>query len=371
MTTFKKLPGSLALQRGTLISDGAFFHLLDDGTQAPLRVMYHGIRGTQNVAGNKEKGAATGNSVAREVSNIQATESAKLQPNAKLLVKWDFRFIDLKHILFATASKAGADKSEEYAFREAFQGFVERAKNSDGLKEVAQRYVRNIVNGRWLWRNRIIAESIDIQVSIVQSKTKAEKKQDPQEILENFTFNALSYDLKSFDNPSKDEERLAEVLLKNLTEEVSNLKLQIEAVVDFGMGGIEVFPSQNYLEDKPRGFSRSLYQLNPILPKQQANDNQFLGQAALRDQKIGNALRTIDTWYPDFVDNHQKPIAIEPNGANLEGQIFYRVGKDKKTGKKASAFDILKEIAELDPNSNDGKFIIGCLIRGGVYSEGE
>jgi hypothetical protein len=29
------------------------------------------------------------------------------------------------------------------------------------------------------------------------------------------------------------------------------------------MGGVEVFPSQNYLEDKPKGFSRSLYQLTP------------------------------------------------------------------------------------------------------------
>jgi CRISPR-associated protein Csy3 len=131
-------------------------------------------------------------------------------------------------------------------------------------------------------------------------------------------------------------------------------------------GGVEVFPSQNYLEDKPKGFSRSLYQLTPKKPDHKANDNQYLGQAALRDQKIGNALRTIDTWYPLFKENDEKPIAVEPNGANLEGQIFYRVGKDK-----VSAFDILKEIDELDPNSEKGMFLIACLIRGGVYSEGE
>ena len=51
---FKKLPGSLSLQRGTVVSDGAF-NLFEDGKQEPLHVMYHGIRGTQNVAGNKEK----------------------------------------------------------------------------------------------------------------------------------------------------------------------------------------------------------------------------------------------------------------------------------------------------------------------------
>lgn len=102
---FKKLPGSLSLQRGTLISDAAFYHLHADGKEEALHVMYHGIRGTQNVAGNKDKGAASGNSIAREVSNIQMTESAKLLPDAKLLVKWSLRFIDLDHILFASADR--------------------------------------------------------------------------------------------------------------------------------------------------------------------------------------------------------------------------------------------------------------------------
>jgi len=353
MTIFKKLPGSLSLQRGTVVSDGAFFNLFDDGRQEALHVMYHGIRGTQNVAGNKEKGAATGNSLAREVTNIQLTESAKLQPNAKLLVKWDFRFIDLSYVLFASASKASADKSEEYNFRQAFLSFVDRAKQSDGLKEVIRRYIRNIVNGRWLWRNRIVAESINIQVTAQDYPVK-------------FSFDALSYHLKSFENPSEQEQKLADILLKGITGESTNAALHIEAIVDFGMGGVEVFPSQNYLEDKPKGFSRSLYQLTPKKPDHKANDNQYLGQAALRDQKIGNALRTIDTWYPQFEENDKKPIAVEPNGANLEGQIFYRVGKDK-----VSAFDILKEVDELDPNSEKGMFLIACLIRGGVYSEGE
>lgn len=353
MTIFKKLPGSLSLQRGTVVSDGAFFNLYDDGKQEALHVMYHGIRGTQNVAGNKEKGAATGNSLAREVTNIQLTESAKLQPNAKLLVKWDFRFIDLSYVLFASASKAGADKSEEYNFRQAFLSFVVRAKQSDGLKEVVRRYIRNIVNGRWLWRNRIVAESINIQVTA-------------QNYPEKFSFDALSYNLKSFENSSEQEQKLADILLKGITGESTNAALHIEAIVDFGMGGVEVFPSQNYLEEKTKGFSRSLYQLTPKKPDHKANDNQYLGQAALRDQKIGNALRTIDTWYPLFEENDKKPIAVEPNGANLEGQIFYRVGKDK-----VSAFDILKEVDELDPNSDKGMFLIACLIRGGVYSEGE
>lgn len=360
---FKKLPGSLSLQRGTLISDAAFYHLHSDGKEEVLQVMYHGIRGTQNVAGNKEKGAASGNSVAREVSNIQMTESAKLLPDAKLVVKWDLRFIDLDHILFASASKAGADKQDEKDFRAGFKEFVAKAKESEGINEVARRYVRNIVNGRWLWRNRSVAEHILIKVSQTIEHDQSQTAKSYKLIAE---FNALDYSLKSFDDVSENEKKIANILVKGMQGDVSS-GLHIEAIVDFGMGGIEVFPSQNYLEDKPKGFSRSLYQINPKPPLKQTNDNQFLGQAAIRDQKIGNALRTIDTWYDKFLENDSKPIPVEPNGASLDAQDFFRV--DKKI--KDSAFDILKEIRSLDPNSDKGMFLIACLIRGGVYSEGE
>ena len=238
---FKKLPGSLSLQRGTLISDAAFYHLHADSKEEALHVMYHGIRGTQNVAGNKEKGAASGNSMAREVSNIQMTESAKLLPNAKLLVKWDLRFIDLDHILFASASKAGADKQDEKDFRAGFKGFVEKAKDSEGIQEVARRYVRNIVNGRWLWRNRSIAEHILIKVSETIEHDQSQTAKSHKLIAE---FNALDYSLKSFDDVSEDEKEIANILVKGMQGDVST-GLHIEAIIDFGMGGVEVFPSQN------------------------------------------------------------------------------------------------------------------------------
>ena len=354
---FKKLPGSLSLQRGSIISDGAFYNYFADGKAEPLYVMHHGIRGTQNVAGNKAKGAAEGNSAAREVSNIQQTESAKLAPDAKLLVKFNIRFIDLKDILFACATGKNSEV-DVGAFRDAFYGFIERAKESEGLQDVARRYTRNIVNGRWLWRNRIVAESITINVYEVTS--------EPKEKQTKHSFDALNdVPYSHFDDYSEAEKALADVLVKAMQGDRS-ANLNVEAIIDFGMGGIEVFPSQNYLEDKPKGFSRSLYKISNEKLERQATNNQFLGQAALRDQKIGNAIRTIDTWYPTYAET-RKIIPVEPNGANLDAQHFFRMDK----GTKVSAFDLMKELATLDPNSDNGKFLLACIIRGGVYSEGE
>ncbi len=51
--------------------------------------------------------------------------------------------------------------------------------------------------------------------------------------------------------------------------------------------------------------------------------------AAMHSQKIGNAIRTIDTWYPDF-EKHKKPIAIDPYGAVTNLGRAYRQPKQKK-----------------------------------------
>ena len=47
--------------------------------------------------------------------------------------------------------------------------FVQRAKEAAGIDEIACRIARNIANGRWLWRNRLIASAIEI---VVESETK-------------------------------------------------------------------------------------------------------------------------------------------------------------------------------------------------------
>ena len=86
-----------------------------------------------------------------------------------------------------------------------------------------------------------------------------------------------------------------------------------------------------------------------------------MGQAALREQKIGNALRTIDTWYPAY-EERLVPISVEPNGANLDMKEFFRKKGD------ASGFKLMQRVGELDPETPEGLFLLACLIRGGVFS---
>ena len=97
---FKRLPGVLAFQRGLVIADAVFFNVFQD-SQTPVMVVRHGIRGTQNV--NKEGDASkstAANAKRQEVSNIQTTDTAKLDEGALgLAVRFSLRFLDLKNVL--------------------------------------------------------------------------------------------------------------------------------------------------------------------------------------------------------------------------------------------------------------------------------
>lgn len=346
----KKLPGVLSFQRGTVVSDGAFFNRYADGRLEPLQVIRHGIRGTQNVNLVAASAGSTAKSGRREVSNIQTTDSAKLDPAAEfLLVRFDVKFIDLSLLLFACAPSAKDQVEDIRAMRSGIDTFIGKAKEgATALQEIGRRYARNIANARWLWRNRAVAESIQVTVTSGEREIAAFP-------------DALDIPLNAFDNYSVGEQAVAEIIAAGLRGD-RTARLSVSAEVRFGVrGAVEVFPSQNYLENKHKGFARPLYTIGAPSGSQEEHTVREMGQAALRDQKVANALRTFDTWYPSYSERGV-PIPVEPNGASLDAQEFFRANKE------SSAFHSLLRISSIDPNSEEGMFLLACLIRGGVYS---
>lgn len=349
MAKIKKLPGVLSFQRCLVMTDGLFYSEMKDGSVVPLPVMRHGIRGTQNVNKASKKGAESAASAKREeVSNIQTTDSAKTAAGSVAAqVRFSLRGVDVDKALFACAPGQKDDMKEILAFKEEIRTFLAGAKAGDALDRLALRYVRNIANGRFLWRNRAAAAAVSVRVDMPEGSS--------------CIFDALSIPLHSFTDFSEDEKKAASVLARGWKGD-THATLRVTARMDFGMEGpVEVFPSQNYLENKARGFARPLYCVGAVAGEQDRHAVLIMGQAALRDQKIGNALRTVDTWYPGFTERNI-PIPVEPNGASLDAQLFFRNQGD------ASGFKLLLRVAELDPLSDEGQFLLACLIRGGVFS---
>lgn len=335
---FAKTPPVFAIRRAANITNGLFYNSLKGVWEGnPVTVRRIGIRGTQ------------GTHNATAVANIQQTDSARLSEQADaLVVNFRMRLGDLSKTLHSCSAET---PELTKAVRQSVRAFVERAKTSNGLREVANRVARRVAGGTWLWSNLDYSQSVKVVVQL-NDAAKTQLEFDTDNIPSN-----------NFDNYSKDELALGEVFFKGLNGD-RNASINVVATVDFGVGGgVEVFPSQCYIEHKPAGYAKPLYYVDlPDDVPQEKDPLKYktLGHAALRDQKIGNKLRSIDTWYPEFAAE-QKAIPVEPTGAHLDDMVFYR------NEKKVSAFSLLASLNDIDPNTADGMFVIALMMRGGVF----
>jgi len=110
-----------------------------------------------------------------------------------------------------------------------------------------------------------------------------------------------------------------------------------------------------------------------VLDKGQGKKSKILyavnGIAAMHSQKIGNALRSIDTWYPEFNDTSGAgPIAIEPYGAVTNMGRAYRTPKEKQDF--YTFFDGFARGEKLD-RVEDEHYVMAVLVRGGVFGESD
>ena len=77
----------------------------------------------------------------------------------------------------------------------------------------------------------------------------------------------------------------------------------------------------------------------------------------MHSQKIGNAMRTIDTWYPNLEGENLGPIAVEPYGSVTSQWRAYRQPKEKLV------------LNDKEPDIEQQHYVMAILIRGGVFGE--
>ncbi len=207
------------------------------------------------------------------------------------------------------------------------------------LSGLALRYAYNIANGRFLWRNRVGAQDIRIVV-------------EHQEAKKEFVYSAFDFSLKETCCNDSEVARLAEVIQAGLSGEESIL-LNVSAYVKLG-NGQRIWPSQEMILNSAKGEkSRHLFSVNGI--------------AAMHCEKIGNALRTIDDWYPDYSET-QSPIAVEAYGSVTQRGVAYR---STKNDFKTLLLKWMNEVDESKIKEEEKHFVAAMLIRGGVFGEGE
>lgn len=265
-----------------------------------------------------------------EKPNLQKVDACALGENQ-----------DTLHLNFTLKILGGVDKpsaSNGAAFNEFYPKVAKAYIEQEGFTELAKRYAINIANGRYLWRNRVGAEKIEVIVNTGDGQP--------------LTFNATEFSLRNFDSNHPELQTLTNKIADALSGRLPYLLISVDAYALVGKAQ-EVYPSEELVLDKGKGDkSKILYQVN--------------GVAAMHSQKIGNALRTIDTWYPDYETANIGPIAIEPYGSVTNLGKAYRTPKEK-----ADFYTLFDRFAlgESLAEKTQEHYVMAVLVRGGVFGQ--
>ncbi len=343
MAKVKDTASVLAFEKKLVPSDGFMYGTIwenrhDEKLAKPLKLKEKSVRGTIS---NRLKAAIKNDPLKLnaevEKPNLQRVDSCGLAMEQDTL-KLSFTLKILSGVEYPSACN-------NQLFNESYTLAARTYIENEKFTELSRRYAINIANGRFLWRNRVGAENIEVQVKVLNTEEEKE-----------WIFNANETSIRDFDSSSEDIDELGERIGEALSGDKDFLLLSITAFAKVGMAQ-DVYPSEELVLDKGNSKSKKskiLYHVDDI--------------AAMHSQKIGNALRTIDTWYPKFEEVTTGPIAIEPYGAVTNLGIAYRNPKEK-----SDFFTLFDQFARgeelLDKNAEH--YVMAILVRGGVFGESD
>lgn len=330
----------LAFEKKLVPSDGYLYGTTwkNKENTTPLKLIEKSVRGTIS---NRLKSA-----IKNDPAKLNAeVEKANLQTVDVCALGVDQDTLKLHFTLKVLGGVQQPSACNNAVFKQSYTAAVLDYIDREKFTELGRRYALNLANARFLWRNRVGAENIEVQIKALNTDNE-----------QTWMFDATKFTTRDFKVDDEKVNSLGARIAQALASTDDFLMLEINCFVQSGKAQ-EVYPSEELVLDKGKGKkSKILYAVNEI--------------AALHSQKIGNALRSIDTWYPEFDDLESSagPIAIEPYGAVTNLGKAYRTPKDKQDF--YTFFDDFARGGKLD-SIEDEHYVMAILVRGGVFGESD
>jgi CRISPR-associated protein Csy3 len=340
MAKKENIASVLAFEKKLVASDGYMYGTTwaDRSQVSTLALQEKSVRGTIS---NRLKAAIKSDpaklNAEVEKANLQRVDACALGPEQDTL--------NLQFTIKVLGGVTEPSACNNALFRQSYRKAANEYIDNQSFTELARRYALNIANARFLWRNRVGAENIEVQVKAKNSAVD-----------QSWTFDATQFSIRNFDANNQQVNELAGHIANALASQDDFLLLDISCFVRIGRAQ-EVYPSEELVLDKGKGEkSKVLYHVNDI--------------AAMHSQKLGNALRTIDTWYPEFDDEQTSagPIAVEPYGAVTNLGKAYRTPAAKQDF--YTFFDVWARGEKLNC-VEDEHYVMAVLVRGGVFGESD
>ncbi len=310
----------------------------DNSCITPLKLQEKSVRGTIS---NRLKPA-----IKKDPLKLNAeVEKPNLQRVDSCALAMEQDTLKLSFTLKILSGVQNPSACNNQTFNESYKNAVEEYIANEKFTLLGHRYAENIANGRFFWRNRVGTEKIEVQVQTLNLDSNI-----------SWTFDGTDLSLKEFSLSDKNIENLGTEIAKALSGENEFLLLKIDAFALLGKAQ-DVYPSEELVLDKGTSKSKKskiLYHIDNV--------------AGMHSQKIGNALRTIDTWYPEYDEAKIGPIAIEPYGAVTNLGKAYRTPKAKVDF--YTLFDKFARGENLE-RKEDEHYVMAVLVRGGVFGESD
>lgn len=329
-----KIPTVLSFERKLSPSAGYFYGTKwhDRSNEDPIIVTEIASRGVDSTRPKSANNSSAFDANAKK-PNLQTSDACFLTDDQDTVI--------LSYTLKVISGLATPSNCNDNEFALTYGQMINRYSEQFGFYELARRYAQNIASGRALFRNRTLAEKIEVKVRANS---------------EEFTFDGSKYPLHDFSQNFKELEPLAKLIEQALKGDLNNLLLEIDTFAFIGRQQ-PVFPSQELTQNKKNDNGKTdVYPKTKILYS-------INGIAGMHYQKIGNAIRSIDTWYPEY-ENNKIAIPVETFGTVTHTSSVYRALSTKCDfyslfDKYATGQDLTKD--------EDKHFVIACLIRGGVF----
>lgn len=333
-----KLPSVLSFQRSVEVGRGYFFEKSGiDGELKPLKIFEESITGS--FASYK---APKNTAQEMSASNPALIDSAYTSSDCDTFV--------LKFSVKPIANSLFPNNTNDEQVLIFLNDFVSSYIEKGGMEYLAERYISSIASGSFLFRNLTIADDIQVKVSVDDLS---------------FVFKRNERDTEEF---KANVVTLSKVFAEGLKDEAVFKIFEIEASGVVGSGQ-EVFPSQAFVEKS--GSRTSGDKSKTLVSETILFKGNEVRQALMTRGKIGNAIRTIDTWYAD--DEDLRALPVEPYGIDRMYGTARRFKNNKSLydlleGKGVELLKSIKESSSADELSGDIHYCVACLIRGGVLS---
>lgn len=237
---------------------------------------------------------------------------------------------------------------------ESFQNIANKFKELGGFDDLAERYIWNIANGRFAWRNRNNASEATVKIII-----------NKEEFIE---FNCFKVNLRNFNSENvrsaivRGAEHYDKFVKDFGNAFVNDKYFGFEVVFEGNMNaGDEVWPSQEFITEE-----KSKKDKFPKSREYAGYKNNGIRHAYIHSQKIGAAIRAIDEWHGN--GNYGAVVVHPYAGVKETGEIlrgnsgnnFFKMFKDAEKNELIG-----------DEVTDNALFFFANVIRGGVFGKAD